>query len=154
MENRNQSSQNNRRPVPPSNRRPVPPNRDVRVRESNLHSSNTGVKTTGVKDAIPMPPPKKKKKMSVGLKVLLSVLISLAVIILAVVVYFVGVLTLYKPQSNSSELPSFLQGIAGGEGNGENEQQTPPAADDSQYNFLVVARDKVSGLTDVMMIIN
>lgn len=154
MENRNQSSQNNRRPVPPSNRRPVPPNRDVRVRESNLHSSNTGVKTTGVKDAIPMPPPKKKKKMSVGLKVLLSVLISFAVIILAVVVYFVGVLTLYKPQSNSSELPSFLQGIVGGEGNGENEQQTPPAADDSQYNFLVVARDKVSGLTDVMMIIN
>lgn len=163
MENRNQNnkrpaSAGNNRPVPSGNKRPTQTgnNRPVHSNTPGMNESNlrrTGTKQTTVEDSIPMPPPKKKKKMSVGVKVLLGVFISFAVIVLAVVVYFVGVLTLYKPAGNNSELPSYLQGIAGSGENGEG-NPVPPAMDDNQYNFLVVARDKVSGLTDVMMIIN
>ena len=131
-------------------RRDIPVNEGMH--ESNLRSS--GPRQTSLNDSIPMPPPKKKKKkkkMGVGLKVFIGVLVAFAVIIGAVVLYAVGVLTLYKPSIDSST-PSFWDPES--YETDENNNIITPTVDDNQFNFLVVARDKVSGLTDVMMIIN
>ncbi len=143
------------RAVPSQSRANSSAGRNDGMHESNLR--NTGVKQTSVNDSIPLPPPKKKKKMKVGVKVLLGFLIALGVVILSVGIYIFSILNFYKPTVDS-DLPDFLQGLdkngIGGNIDKNDPQQSQTMIDDQQFNFLVVARDKVSGLTDVMMLIN
>ncbi|MBR6651215.1 MAG: LCP family protein [Clostridia bacterium] len=126
------------------NKRNIPENEGMH--ESNLRQ--TGETQTRMDDSIPMPPPKKKKSR----KALVIALIAFAVVVLAVVGYAASVFFLYEPPKDevNNELP-FVPAPNNGE---EQNEQIEIEADDKQYNFLVVARDKVSGLTDVMMIIN
>ncbi len=122
------------------------------MHESNLRQS--GQKQTTANDSIPMPPVKKKKKKKTS-KVLIGVLIAFAVIILAVVGYAASVLFFYEPDTQgNTDLPFDVDtGLVTDENNNVI-QQPQIEVDDKQFNFLVVARDKVSGLTDVMMVIN
>ncbi len=125
------------------NRKNVPKNQGMH--ESNLRL--TGKTQVSMDDSIPMPPPKKKKKKN---KFLIAVLVVFLVAVIAVVGYAASVFFLYKPTTNTNnELPFVPTPSSDGKDNIDE-----IVADDNQYNFLVVARDKVSGLTDVMMIIN
>ncbi len=131
------------------NRRNIPQNEGMH--ESNLKQS--GKTQTSVDDSIPLPPAKKKNKNNKkSKKFLIAALIVFAVAVLAVAGYAASVFFLYEPPAGNvnDELP-FVPSPNNGE---ENEEPIEVVIEDKQYNFLVVARDKVSGLTDVMMIIN
>lgn len=127
-------------------RRNIPDNEGMH--ESNLRQ--TGKTQTSMDDSIPMPPQKKKNKKS--RKFLIAALAVFVVAVLAVAGYAASVFFLYEPPAGSvnDELP-FVPTPNNG---GDNNEQVEIEVEDKQYNFLVVARDKVSGLTDVMMIIN
>ncbi len=129
------------------NRKNIPINEGMH--ESNLRQ--TGRAQMSVEDSIPMPPQKKKKKKKTS-KFLVAVLVIFLVAVLAVVGYAASVFFLYKPTPDvNNELP-FNPTPNGNQGSENN--NTEIVVDDNQYNFLVVARDRVSGLTDVMMVIN
>lgn len=129
------------------NKRNIPQNEGMH--ESNLRQ--TGEKQTSMDDSIPMPPPKKKKKKTN--KFLVVVLVAFAVVVLAVAGYAASVFFLYEPPAGNvnDELPFVPSPDTDVE---EEEEEVEIVIEDKQYNFLVVARDKVSGLTDVMMVIN
>ena len=120
------------------------------VRESNLRM--TEEKQSFQDDAIPMPPPKVKKKKKKR-KILLSIFIVLLVVILGLVAYAASVLLWYKPTTPPVEEIPFETDIVTDENN-ELVTQPPIEVNDESYNFLVVAKDRVSGLTDVIMLIN
>ena len=133
------------------NRRNIPVNEGMH--ESNLRQS--GKTQMSVEDSIPMPPMKKKKKKKN--KFLIAVLAIFLIAVLAIAGYAASVFFLYKPTPDvNNELPfnPTPNQNGGSENNSGNNNNTEIVVDDNQYNFLVVARDRVSGLTDVMMIIN
>ena len=128
-------------------RRNIPDNEGMH--ESNLRQ--TGTTQASIDDSIPMPPAKKRKNKKTN-KFLIAALAIFVVAILAVAGYAASVFFLYEPPAGdvNDELP-FVPSPNNGEGNNE---QIDIEVQNKQYNFLIVARDKVSGLTDVMMIIN
>ena len=132
-----------------NNKKNIPVNQGMH--ESNLRQ--TGKTQISTEDAIPMPPQRKKKKKKKAGKFLIAVLIIFLVAILAVAAYAASIFFWYKPSSNTStELPFVPTPNSGS--SGEQVEVPDIQIDDNQYNFLLVARDKVSGLTDVMMIVN
>ncbi len=96
-------------------------------------------------------PKAKKKKKKSGVRVLPVVITIIAIIIMAVVVYAVYVLKFYKPDTSQTNQPSFQPIVTDDSGN---QVEVEVESNDNIYNFLVLAKDKVSGLTDVMMIVN
>jgi len=128
------------------NRKNIPQNEGMH--ESNLRQ--TGKTQVSMDDSIPMPPQKKKKKKKTS-KFLVAVLVVFIVAVLAVAGYAASIFFLYEPPAGNvnNELPFVPTPESG-----ENNEQVEIEVQDKQYNFLVVARDKVSGLTDVMMSIN
>lgn len=137
-----------------SKRRNIPENEGMH--ESNLHQ--TGEVQATMDDSIPMPPQKEKKlKNKNTKKIILAVVAVVVVALLAVAGYAASVFFLYEPEAgnpgNSVEDLPFVPSVDDNDGEGEGGNINIETVD-KQYNFLVVARDKVSGLTDVMMIIN
>ena len=105
-----------------------------------------------LEDSIPMPPPKVKVKKRKK-KILPRILLLLLVALIGVVIYAASVLFLYKPDaSNDLDIPFETDAVT--DENGNLSTEIPVEVDKNSYNFLVVATDKVSGLTDVIMIVN
>ncbi len=132
-------------------RRNIPENEGMH--ESNLQQTGEVQVTTD--DAIPMPPQKKKLNKNTK-KIILAIVAVFVVALLAVAGYAASVFFLYEPEVGNTNTVEDLPFVPSVDQNNvdENGEVIKIETVDKQYNFLVAARDDVSGLTDVIMIIN